>query len=98
VRPSRSCHGGSHDRGRPGETCWPGRPRLWVKLMIEVDADPMVELTAARLLLITLDELRAEDLAIHDASVQLEGWIPSGGPAEYRRRPPGGEGQPGANP
>jgi hypothetical protein len=42
-------------------------------LLVDVDAHPMVELVAARLLLIVLDELRAEDIVTKRVRVELDG-------------------------
>jgi hypothetical protein len=53
-------------------------PRPWagelqLRLAIRLDDDPMVEVVAARLLLMVLDELRTDGLVVHQVRLEMDG-------------------------
>jgi hypothetical protein len=54
----------------------PPRPcagELQLRLVIRLDDDPMVEVAAARLLLMVLDELRTDGLVVHQVRLEMDG-------------------------
>jgi hypothetical protein len=46
---------------------------LQLRLVIRLDDDPMVEVAAARLLLMVLDELRTDGLVVHQVRLEMDG-------------------------
>ena len=51
----------------------PGVGRQQVELVIGTDAHPRLELAAARVLLVVLDELRSEGIVVHQVALELDG-------------------------
>lgn len=50
----------------------PDRGRHRVELAVDIDAHPMLELAAARMLLVVLDELRSEGIVVHQVGLELD--------------------------
>jgi hypothetical protein len=46
---------------------------LQLRLVIRLDDDPMVEVAAARLLLMVLDELRTDGLVVRQVRLEMDG-------------------------
>ena len=46
---------------------------LQLRLVVRLDDDPMVDLAAANVLLVLLDELRAGGLVVHQVRLQIDG-------------------------
>jgi hypothetical protein len=51
----------------------PGAGERQLGLVVRVDDDPMVEVAAARLLLVVLDELRTDGLVVRQVRVEMDG-------------------------
>lgn len=68
--PCASGHDGGRGEGRPGR---PVAGRQQVRLVVDIEAHPMAELAAARLLILTADELRADGFVICQLRLAVEG-------------------------
>lgn len=66
MRPSCACRVGRLTPDRGGQR---------FALLVDTDIHPMVELVAARLLLIALDELRSEGIVGRQVHVELHGCL-----------------------
>ena len=64
MRPSCAAH-----RGRPA----PGAGHQQFALLVDIDAHPMVEVAAARVLLVMLEELRSEGIAVRQVRLEVDG-------------------------
>ncbi len=57
---------------------WPSRAdHQQFSLLVDLDAHPMVEVAAARVLLVLLEEMRCDGIAVHQVRLELDGG-PSG--------------------
>jgi hypothetical protein len=68
--PCRYGQGGGHGDGRAARA---GAGRRQVFLVVELEEQPMVELAAAKLLLLATDELRADGFVICQVRLGVEG-------------------------